>query len=155
MSWLLPAWWKKLAAVAIVLVAITAGAWKVRHGGLVDGRAEVQAEWNADKLATSENARLREQAAQKSSERVDREYQTAKTRLLADKRITDDKLRDFQAAIKPADYVAQPTGRVDDPRDTIIDQCASALVSLDGYAKGVALTAIGLQRYTAEVCLAK
>ena len=151
---LLPSWWK-LAASGAIVVAIAGGAWKLRHGGLVDGRNQIRAEWNAEKLASSENARLREQAAQKSNERVDRDYQTQKALLTADKRLTDSKLRELQATLKPADNVASTTPGTDDPRNAIIDSCAAALVGMDEYAKGVALKAIGLQRYTSEVCLAK
>lgn len=144
-------WWK-IAAAGMILVALAGGAWKLRHGGLVAGRAEVQAEWTAEKLAMSETARLREQAAQKSNERIDREYQTAKTRLVADKRVTDDSLRELQAALKPGN-AASATSGTDDPRDTIIDSCAAALVGMDEYAKGVALKAVGLQGYAREVCM--
>ena len=150
----LPSWWK-LAAIGMVAVALAGGAWKLRHGGLVDGRAEVRAEWNSERLAASETARLREQAAQKANERIDHDYQTAKNRLAIDKRATDDSLRDLKAAIKPADSIASATSGTDDPRDTIIDSCAAALVGMDEYAKGVALKAIGLQDYTRSVCLAK
>ena len=151
---LLPSWWK-LAASGAIVVAIAGGAWKLRHGGLVDGRNEVRAEWQAEKLASSENARLREQAAQKSNERVDREYQTQKARILADGLANADKLRELQATLKPADNTASTPSGTDDPRNAIIDSCAAALVGMDEYAKGVALKAIGLQRYTTAVCLAK
>ena len=151
---LLPSWWK-LAASGAIVVVIAGGAWKLRHSGLVDGRTEVRAEWNAEKLASNENARLREQAALKNNERIDRDYQTQKARILADGLANADKLRDLQATLKPADNVTSTTPGINDPRDSIIDQCATALNSLDGYAKSVALTAIGLQRYTTEVCLAK
>ena len=142
----------------IYLALVTALAFS--HGfAYKSGRAAVRTEelakTTAAALVASESARLREQAAQKSNERVDRDYQTAKNRLAADKRITDGKLLDLQAAINKPDIVAAPLGGADDPRNTIIDSCAAALVGMDEYAKGVALKAIGLQRYTAEVCLAK
>ena len=151
---LLPSWWK-LAASGAIVVVIAAGAWKLRHGGLVDGRNEVRAEWQAKNLSDSENARLREQAAQKSNERVDREYQIAKDRLAIDSRANADKLRELQATLKPADNTAGTTSRTDDPRDSIIDQCATALNSLDGYAKSVASKATALQEFSRSVCLVK
>ena len=151
---LFPAWWK-LAAIGMVAVALAGGAWKLRHNGVTAGRAEIQKQWSAERLADSENARLREQAAQKSNERIDRDHQTAKTRLAADSRANSDKLRDLQATLKPADSIAAPLGGADDPRDTIIDSCAAALVGMDKYAKDVALKATGLQGYAREVCLAK
>ena len=149
---LLPSWWK-LAATGAIVVVIAAGAWKLRHGGLVDGRNEVRAEWQAKNLSDSENARLREQAAQKSNERVDRDYQTQKARLTADKRLTDSKLRDFATA--SADTDTSTSSRTDDPYRDIAHQCAAAIGLLDDYAKGVAGKATALQDYTRAVCLAK
>ena len=147
-------WWK-LAAGGVVLVALAGGAWKLRHGGLVDGRAEVQTQWTAATLAASETARLREQAAQKANERVDREYQASKNRLAADSRANADGLRVLQAAIKQPGATASTSGGDYDPRNTIIDQCASALVGLDEYAKGVASKATALQDFTSSVCIGK
>ena len=146
-------WWK-LAAGGVVLVALAGGAWKLRHNGLVAGRAEVQTQWTAEKLATSETARLREQAAQKTVERVDREYQIQKSRLAADGRANADKLRDFKTAIS-ADTKPSTTSGADDPYPAIASQCASALGVLDEYAKSVAGKATALQDYTREVCLVK
>jgi hypothetical protein len=48
----------RLGVVAVALVAVTAGLWKVRHSGVVAGRAEIQTEWNADKAAVAETNRL-------------------------------------------------------------------------------------------------
>ena len=149
-------WWK-LAAVAALLVVLAGAAWKLRHGGLVAGRAEVQAEWNAAALVASENARLREQAAQKSNERVDREYQTAKTRLAADKRATDDSLRDFQAAIKPDNPTstsigAHGTGGLE---RELLGSCATHFAELGITADRLEAKVVGLQSYINNVCLAK
>ena len=140
----------RIAGVVALLVLLAGIGWKLDHNGY----KRSQAEWNAEKLATSENARLREQAAQKTVERVDREYQVQKNRLVADKRVTDDRLRDFKATISANTDTSAPSG-TDDPRDAVIDRCASALVGMEQYAKGVALTATGLQGYTREVCLVK
>ena len=147
-----PRLWLALALAA--MLALT-------HGmAYRSGRAAVQAKWNKERaeitaaaLTASETARLREQALQKANERVDHEYQASKTRLAADKRVTDDSLRSLQAAIIQPGSAASTSPGADDPRDTIIDQCASAIVALDGYAKSVALTAVGLQGYAREVCL--
>lgn len=138
----------RLAAVAALLVALAGGGWWCYS----QGKKTVQAKWNAERLATSETARLREQAAQRTNERIDREFQTTKARLAADKRIIDDRLREFQAAVS-ADTNTQPTSGTDDPYPAIASQCASALGVLDEYAQGVAAKATALQGYTREVCL--
>ena len=143
--------------VALALAAVLA----FTHGmAYRSGRGAIQAKWDkehaeitAAALTASETARLREHALQKANEGIDRDYQTQKTKLAADKRVTDDSLRVLQAAIGQPGSVAGATSSPDDPRDTIINQCASALNSLDGYAKSVALTAIGLQGYAREVCI--
>ena len=140
----------RIAAIAAVLVLLAGIGWRIDQGGYKRAKTE----WNAEKLASSENARLREQAAQKSTEGIDREYQSTKTRLLADKRITDNKLRDFQAAIS-ADTNTTTTSGTDDPYPAIASQCAAALGVLDEYAQSVAGKATALQSYTNAVCLAK
>jgi hypothetical protein len=48
----------RLGIVAVALVAVTAGLWKVRHSGVVAGRAMVQAKWDIDKAAVAETNRL-------------------------------------------------------------------------------------------------
>ena len=83
------------------------------------------------------------------------DYIAQKKLRAADAVAADGKLRQLQAALHSGSADTAALGGADDPRDTIIDQCASALVALDRYAQGVASTAGGLQRYTAEVCLAK
>ena len=140
----------RIAALAAVLVLLAGIGWRIDQGGYKRAKTE----WNAEKLATSENARLREQAAQKTNEGIDREYQTSKNRLIADKRIVDSKLRDFQAAIS-ADTNTSTTSGTDDPYPAIARECAAALGILDEYAQSVAGKATALQSYTANVCLAK
>lgn len=139
----------RLAGIAAIVLALVAGGWWC-YG---QGKKTVQAEWNAEKLAVSESARLRERAAQIANERVDRDYQTEKARFIADKRITDERLRDFQAA--SADTATEPSSGTDDPYRAIANQCAAALGVLDGYAQSVAAKATALQGYTREVCLAQ
>jgi hypothetical protein len=137
----------RLAALLAVLVLLAGIAWKIDQNGY----KRSQAEWTAEKLATSETARLREQAAQKTIERIDRDYQIQKARAAADKRITDDRLREFAAA--SGDTETSTTSGIDDPYRAIANQCADALTRLDEYAKGVAGKATALQGYTREVCL--
>lgn len=115
------------------------------------GRASVRSAWDAEKIVASENARLREKAAQIATERVDHAYQTAKARAAADKRLVDDRLRDFTTASSDTD--TSPACGADGPDRAIANQCAVALAAVDGYAKSVARKATALQDYTREVCL--
>lgn len=142
----------RLAVLLAVLLALGAGAWKIRYGGMVAGRAEVQAKWDTEKQALAELAQRTRANQTEANQRIDRDQQAIKARAALDKRVTDDRLRDFQAA---ADSGATATGSsgADDPNPRIADQCAIALATLDGYAKGVAGTAKGLQGYTGQVCL--
>lgn len=140
----------KLAVMAALVLALAASAWKCYTAG----QNNIRAEWTAEKLATSEAARLRERAAQISNERVDRDYQTAKARAADAQRITDDRLRDFTAAAG-ASGDTPTTSRADGPDRDIADQCAIALATLDGYAQSVAGKATALQRYARDVCVTR
>ena len=152
MNFFMPPWWK-LAAAGMILVALAGGAWKLRHGGLVAGRAEIQAEWTAAALVASEKARAKEQVLTTANAKVTNDYIAQKKLRAADAVAADGKLRELQAALHSGSTDTAADGGTDDPRDSIIDQCASALVALDRYAQSVASTASGLQGYTAEVCL--
>lgn len=43
----------RIVAVLAIVALIAGVAWKIRHSGLVDGRAEVQAKWNEEKAETA------------------------------------------------------------------------------------------------------
>lgn len=137
----------RLIGIAAILLLLAGGAWKCYTAGKKNERAE----WIAKELATSEAARLRERAAQIQNERIDRDYQISKARAAADKRITDDRLREFATA--SADSTTSTASGIDDPYRAIANQCAVALAGLDEYAKQVAGKATALQGYAREVCL--
>ena len=40
----------RLGVAAVIIVVAVGAAWKWRHGGVVQGRAEIQAQWDAEKL---------------------------------------------------------------------------------------------------------
>ena len=153
--------WGKIAAVVALLVVLAGGAWKVRHGGIVEGRAEVQMKWDKERaettaaaLVASEAARAKEQVLTTANAKVTNDYLTQKKLRAADAVAADGKLRELQAALSsPSGTDTAPLGGADDPRDTIIDQCATVVLKLDEYAKGVALKAIGLQSYASQVCM--
>lgn len=44
----------RIAALAVFALAIAAGLWKVHHTGYVDGKADVQAEWDTYKAQLAE-----------------------------------------------------------------------------------------------------
>jgi hypothetical protein len=129
----------------------------VNHRAFQGGRAAVQAEWNAEKLAASEAFRQREKALTIQTQRNDREYQTKKASNLAAANLASERLRVLEAATytepKP-DNSGTPSGTYGDPRLDIIAQCARTVVILDEAVKRVASQAEALQQYVG-VCLAK
>ena len=148
----LPPWWK-LAAAGMLAVALAGGVWKIRHAGVVAGRAEIQAKWDTEKTALVELARRIEANKIEANRKVDNDYQQIKARAAADKRISDSRLRDFQAAAASSGTDAATASGGDDPYPRIASECAAALVVLDGYAKDLAGKAGALQGYAREVCL--
>lgn len=156
LSLLSPRLWLALALVAVL--ALTHGfAYRA-------GRAAVRGEWDkekavqvADALKASETFRLKELALNASNLKVTNDYMAQKKLRAADAVVNDGRLRELKAALlaSSSDTDTSASGRTDDPRDAIIDQCATSLIGMDQYAKGLALTATGLQRYTREVCLAR
>ena len=142
---LMPPWWK-LAAAAMLLLVLAGGVWKVKHSGIVQGRAEVQAKWDAEKTALVELAHRTRDNQTQANQKVDNDYQTQKARIAADKRVTDERLREYQAAAADSSTAAASSG-ADDPYRAIADQCTRSIAILDGYAKGVAGKATALQDY--------
>ena len=127
------------------------------------GKAAVQSLWDreraettAEALKASESARAKEQVLTAANAKVTNDYVLQKKLRAADAVVSAGKLRDLQAAVgNPSGAETAALGGADDPRDRIIDQCASALVTLDRDVKGLALTATGLQSYTRDVCLSQ
>jgi len=144
-----------------VALALSAGLAFTHFVSYRSGKAKVRAEWAIEKqahaeavAAASEAARMKEKSLTITNDGITNAFIKEKARLVADGRITAERLRDLKASLdSTASYDTAPLGGSDDPRDRIIDQCATALVRLDEYAKSVASTAIGLQSYTREVCL--
>lgn len=155
MNWLsafMPPWWK-LAAAGMVLVALAGGVWKLRYGGIVAGRAEVQAAWDAEKLSLVSLARRLEADKQIANQKVDNEYQTTKTRAAAVDRTVTDGLRSYQAAAASAIADTAAACRTDDPRPAIARECTAALADMDKYARSLAGQVAGLQGYAGQVCV--
>ena len=161
---LIPLWAKAAAAAAILAALAGIYAWQVHIQRNV-GRAEVRALWDADiaqrtaaALQASEAARAKEQELQTKSQRIARDYQTEKARRVAADSLAADSLRRLQTAISAGSDTAAPdtaaaAGVDDDPRNSIVAECSSALLALDRAARSLAGQTIALQNYTAGVCL--
>ena len=148
----------------LVLVLAFSGLLGFTHyKAFTGGKAAVQVKWDKERndsvvsaLKDSEAARIKDQILTAANAKVTNDYLVQKKLRAADAVANADKLRDLQATLgSSATTDTAALGGADDPRNSIIDQCASALNSLDGYAKSLALTAIGLQSYTREMRLEK
>ena len=125
------------------------------------GKAVVRSAWDAERQAqlvaagqAAEKRRLDERALSMSNQGVSDAYLREKKRIVAAAAITSGKLRDLQAALDSgASADTATSGGVDDPRDAIIGQCATALTGLDGHAQQLASKTTALQGYAREVCL--
>ncbi|MFD0669732.1 hypothetical protein ACT80S_18580 [Ramlibacter sp. MAHUQ-53] len=136
-------------AALVVLVALMASHWKVyRMGG-----AAVLAEQAAQALKASEEARKREQTLSAKVEALDRELQKQKARNVALSRALSDRLRDFEAAASRASEDSGTASGANGPFASIAGECARYLAAMDEYARSLAATAAGLQRYAAEMQL--
>jgi len=91
----------RLGIVAVILVVLAGAAWKFRHGGVVDGRAEVQQGWDADKAAVAETTRILLMANAKTSgilqKNADQERRTLNERLASIDLELDESLRRLRA----------------------------------------------------------
>ena len=141
--------WRVWAAIALAVAM--AGALAKSFSA---GKAAVRAEWTAEKLATSETARLAEKARGLANQKVDNDLQADKARRAVADNATADSLRSFQAAAAASatNHAAASSG-VDDPNPRIASECTAAIATLDRYASRVAGTAKGLQGYAREVCV--
>ena len=154
--------WGKIAAVVALLVVLAGGAWKVRHGGIVEGRAEVQIKWDKERaettaaaLVASEARRVKDKVLTDANAKVTNDYITQKAQWTATAVINAGKLRDLQAALDRARSQQAPAvaGTVADPRLDIIAECANTVSRLDDKVKSLAGTLTGLQSYVKDVCI--
>ena len=155
----------RIAAAVALVVAISAAAWKLHHTGVVSGRAEIQAQWDADiavrtaaALKASEAARAKEQVLQTKVARIDHDFQAQKTlRVAADKRSYDSlqRLEAVLATASKSDSSTSATSGTDgaDPRPTIAAECPRQLVALDAAYGKLADKARALQDFTSSVRL--
>ena len=153
-----------LLSPKFLLALALAGALVFTHGfAYKSGKSNVRVQWDKERaeitaaaLVASEAARAKEQVLTTANAKVTNDYMVQKKLRAADSVAAAGKLRELQAAVgNPNGADTAALGGADDPRDAVIDQCASALVNLDQYAQGVASTAIGLQSYSRDVCVTK
>ena len=144
-------------ARTVILIAglvITLGLfWRVHHVGKSIGRAEVMAEWTADKLKQSEAAREKEKVLTLSVERLRTDYAKEKSRLVASGRVTADRLREYEAAASRAAGDPASTSGTHGPFASIAGECARSLTALDKHAQGLRATASALQEYASSLRL--
>lgn len=138
----------------------TALVWHItdKNKAVAKATVSLQAEFTAAAFTASESARKRETELSVINEKITQNAELQKTRNAAAVAVTAGRLRDLKSALASVDTTsatATPAHLTDDPRNKIISECTSALVTLDEYAHGVGLQARGLQRYVGDVCLAK
>jgi hypothetical protein len=131
------------------------GIWRLDVSRQAIGYSKAQAEYAAAALKASEAARAKEQELQTKVTKVANDYQAEKRRRAADAVLNADRLRDLQAALADNSSNTPATSGTDDPRDAIINQCASSLVILDGDFKSLAAKASSMQSYASNVCVSQ
>ena len=152
--------WRVWAAVA--LAVILAGThFKAYHAG----GASVQAEWDAEKLATTQAAlaadianRAKEADLQTKVQKVSADYAKQKQVNADLSRSLDDSVRDFNAALNrpgPADS-STPTGDhgTGGLERELLGTCAATLVIMGKAADRLENKVVALQEYAAKVCQA-
>lgn len=156
LSILSPRLWMALA----MAIALAASHWRA----YTTGQAATQLQWDAataqataTALQAEQDARATEAAMQTKLRKVANDYQLEKTRRAAADLRAADSLRQLQAALAAdrsasTDPAAAP-GADDDPRDSIIAECAGAVVTLDAAARKLADQTRALQAYAAGVCV--
>jgi|GEM_PF-5274679 len=149
--------------IAVAMAIALAGThWKA----YTSGKQAVKLEWDAATaqataaaLAAEQLAREKEQALQTKVRKVTNDYHAEKTRRAAADQLAADSLRQLQAAIASGGEAradpAAPAGADDDPRDSIIAECAGALVQMDKAARSLADQTRALQGYAAGVCVSQ
>ena len=150
-TWLNPARWLMLIGFLIAFVFLVKA---IDNSRQAIGYNRAVAEYTAAALVAAESSRLKSNALSKLNEGNDRDYQIDKTRRAAAERVVADGLRSFQAAaaVDSGNDTSAASG-TDDPYRAIADQCAAALVRLDGYASSLAGKTKALQGYAGEVCV--
>jgi len=140
-----------LAALAIALAGF----------GYVKGVQHEEAKFDAYKsqqqtelLTATTKAFEKTKTLATANTKVTNDYLAEKSRRIASTQLASSRLQQLESALRPTDgSSAAPLGGANDPRDSIIDECATALTRLGAEADRLALKTSSLQQYTREVCL--
>ena len=144
----------RIAALLALLLAFSAGAWRIHVKADQAGYARAQGEQSAIALQASETRRMQERALSLDNERVTNAYIAEKSRRALVDADTASRLRDYQAALDSATSAntAARSG-ITATLAEIASQCSKELAALDGYAGRLSSIAGALQNYAASVRL--
>lgn len=156
----------RIVAVLAVIALIAGGIWKIRHGGIVDGRAEVQSKWEADKaermaaaLKASEAARAKEAALRAQRDKVEAEYARAKKNAASAAAGAADELGRLRAELAQA-AAGAPRGGASSPSGgthgagtgELLGACAGDYQTVARDADRLAGKLTALQAFVAGAC---
>ena len=154
----------RIAAALALMVAISAAAWKLHHTGVVSGRAEIQAQWDADialcttaALKASEAARATEQVLQTKVAKVSNDYAKSQKAHAVAVASTNDELRQLQAVLARPDQVStdSATATIDHgtggPERELLGVCAETLVQMAITSDRLENKVVGLQGYITSI----
>lgn len=151
----------RMGVYAAVAVSALAGWWAVKHSYIKQGRAEVQAKWDADiaqrtamQLEIEQGFRLKEADLNGLVNRLRERHEKERHLRLAADRATADSLRQLTEAIARAGEAGADSGssvRIDDAGKSIIAECSAALVEVDRDTQRLREKVTGLQEY-AQAC---
>ena len=156
----------RLVALALLAAAIAGACWKLRHDGIVAGRAEVQAKWDADKaqrmadaLKASEAARAKEAALRAAKDKVEADYAKARKNAASAAAAAGaelERLRDVlaqNAASGPRGGASSPAAGTDGAGSgDLLGACAGTLQEMARDADRIASKLTALQGYVAGAC---
>ena len=156
----------RIAAALALVVAIAAAGWKIHHTGVVSGRAEVQASWDADiavrtaaALKASEKARATEQVLQTKVAKVSNDYAKSQKAHAVAVASANDELRQLQAVLARPDQGGTDSTATTGAYGTgglereLLGQCAKTVVQLAITADRLEGKVVGLQGYISSVQL--
>ena len=154
----------RIAAVLAVVIAIAGAAWKLHHTGVVSGRAEIQAQWDADialrtaaVLKASEAARAKEQVLQTKVAKVSNDYAKSQKAHAVAVAATNDELRQLQAVLARPDQSGTDSTASTVDHGTgglvreLLGQCAETVVQLEVTDDRLEGKTVSLQGYITSI----
>lgn len=144
----------KIAVALAFTIALAAFGWKMKHTGIVEGKAEIQALWDADTMQVLADDAKNLNERIKSNAKVDQKHQSEKAQLQARANDADATLNSLRDTINTAPSNDTTTAcRVDVGRTEreLFGQCAAALVTVAKEADRVESKLNALQDYVSTV----